>query len=430
MDEIFGKEKFRNEIIWHYFMGGKSKRFFAQKHDTILFYSKSDSWFFNEDVLETERILPYVPSLKSDKGVGEIPCASCGKGSGIWRSNVKMDDVWDMSGVFNMSNEWIDYPTQKPEALLERIIKASSNPGDIVFDPFMGCGTTQAVAMKLGRKFIGADINMGAIQTTIKRLVNVSEEIKKDPPELEFETEEGKHTINTFYTGLSVYNVNNYDLFRNPVQAKELLLEALEVNPLPNNSLYDGEKDGRLVKIMPVNRIATRQDLNSLITGFDYKIFEKRSKAHPGDPVESILLVCMGHEPDLAAHLQQSVTDKYELDVEIVDILRDRDDLVFKQDSDAEIEVEAGYLVIRNFYPMNLLDKLSMRKESVEEWRELVDSIVIDFDYNGEVMQPQVVDAPEKNEMVEGRYKIPKEHGKIKVKITDLLSEILEVEVE
>ena len=294
----------------------------------------------------------------------------------------------------------------------------------------MGCGTTQAVSMKLGRKFIGADINMGAIQTTIKRLLNVSEEIKKDPPEIEFETEEGKHYVNTFYTGLSVSNVNNYDLFRNPVQAKELLLETLEVNPLPNNSLYDGEKDGRLVKIMPINRIATRQDLNSLITGFDYKIFEKRSTTHPGEPVESLLLVCMGHEPDLAAHLQQSVTDKYELDVKIVDILRDRNDLVFKQDSDAEIEVGAGYLVIKNFYPMNLLNKLSMRKESVEEWRELVDSIVIDFNYNGEVMQPQVVDAPEKNEMVEGKYKIPEDHGKIKVKITDLLSEILEVEVE
>ena len=158
LDEIFGKEKFRNEIIWHYFMGGKSKRFFAQKHDTILFYSKSDSWFFNEEVLETERILPYVPSLKSEKGIEEINCATCNKGCGIWKSKVKMDDVWDMSGVFNMSKEWIDYPTQKPEALIKRVIEACSKKDDIICDFFCGSGTTLAISEKIGRKWIGSDL--------------------------------------------------------------------------------------------------------------------------------------------------------------------------------------------------------------------------------------------------------------------------------
>ena len=76
-----------------------------------------------------------------------------------------------------MALERLDYPTQKPEALLERIISMASNPNDIVFDCFMGSGTTQAVAMKLGRKFIGADINLGAIQTTTKRLIGTAEEL-------------------------------------------------------------------------------------------------------------------------------------------------------------------------------------------------------------------------------------------------------------
>jgi DNA modification methylase len=84
-----------------------------------------------------------------------------------------MDDI----NAVNPCSKERDYPTQKPEALLERIIKASSNPGDLVFDCFMGSGTTQAVAMKLGRRFIGADINLGAIQTTTKRLLGVASDL-------------------------------------------------------------------------------------------------------------------------------------------------------------------------------------------------------------------------------------------------------------
>jgi hypothetical protein len=149
--------------------------------------------------------------------------------------------------------------------LLERIIKASSNPGDIVFDCFMGSGTTQAVAMKLGRKFIGADINLGAIQTTTKRLLGVAAEIGKQLPN------KGEPK----YTGFTVYNVNNYDVFRNPVEAKDLLVQALELQPLPGGSMYDGEKDEWFYKIMPVNRLATKADLNEIVTGFDYKAAEK-----------------------------------------------------------------------------------------------------------------------------------------------------------
>ena len=88
---------------------------------------------------------------------------------------------------------------------------------------------------------------------------------------------EGKGVVNIsdYYTGFSIYNVNNYDVFRNPAQAKDLLIEALEIQPLPSNSLYDGEKEGRMVKIMPVNGIATKADINDLLTGFDYKAFSE-----------------------------------------------------------------------------------------------------------------------------------------------------------
>jgi hypothetical protein len=200
------------------------------------------------------------------------------------------------------------------------------------------------------------------------------------------------------------------------------------VNRLAPGSLFDGEKDGRMVKVMPVNRIATRQDLNDLITGFDYKAFDRRFAEAPNRPVERVTLVCMGHEPDLAATLVQQVSPML-LDVEVVDVLRDRQDLQFKRDSEARIVVEDGELVIAAFYPMNLLGKLSLRKENVEDWRELVESVMVDWNFDGAVLQPAVVDIPAKDEWVAGRYPIPADAGTIRVKITDLLSESLEQDV-
>lgn len=340
---------------------------------------------------------------------------------------VELQSIWsDFGALSGNSSEAEEYPTQKPEALLDRIIKTSSNPGDLIFDCFMGSGTTQAVAMKLGRRFIGADINLGAIQITTRRLVSISKNLIPSQPKLNFgSSEQGE--VNTFYCGLEVYNVNHYEIFRNPVEAKDLLLQALEINRLQLGNLFDGEKDGRMVKIMPITRIATRQDLNELINGFDYKAFERRQAERPTQPVERITLVCMGHEPGLAAHLQQEVP--YKLDVEVVDILRDKQDLQFKRDSEARIVVQDGHLMIDRFYPMNLLSKLSMETESVDDWRELVESVMIDWNYDGAVLQPTVLDIPDGNELVAGRYPIPEDAGTIRVKITDLLSESLEVEV-
>ena len=272
----------------------------------------------------------------------------------------------------------------------------------------MGSGTTQAVAMKLGRRFIGADINLGAIQTCTKRLIGIADELRQKP--LGGDTQAS--------TGFDIYNVNHYDIFRNPVQAKELLIEALEVQKLEFSTVFDGEKDGRMVKIMPVNRIATRADLNELIAGFDYKAWERKQTENPNRPVEKISLVCMGHEPDLAAQLELAAKP-FKIDVEVVDIA----DLEFKRDSQAKVGIKNGELIIEKFYPMNLLQKLSLQTESVEDWKELTESVLIDWNYDGAVLQPTVLDIPGKNEMVKGAYKVPGDAGTIRVKITDLLSE-------
>lgn len=136
----------------------------------------------------------------------------------------------------------------------------------------------------------------------------------------------------------------------------------------------------------------------------------------------------MGHEPNLAAHLQQEVG--YKLDVEVVDILRDKSELQFKRDSEAKVEARDGKLMISAFYPMNLLQKLSQQKDDVSDWRELVESVKIDWNFDGAAMEPTEVDVPGKSELVQGEYAIPDDAGHIKVKITDLLSESWEGVIE
>lgn len=473
LDEVFGQNNFKNEIIWQKTLSRKAQSGqFGNIHDTILFYSKSFETIFNtifeeRDKTATEKRFPYIDEETGKRfvldnftqaGQGQPRCF--GKEYGvlappagkhwIW-SQERIDegiknnlirftsggmprlvryeteglfasDIWTSIEMMlhSQSNEDIGYPTQKPEALLERIIKASSNPGDLVFDCFMGSGTTQAVAMKLGRRFIGADINLGAVQTTTKRLLKIA---KESQATLLDETPK--------YTGFEVYNVNNYEIFRNPLEARSILLQALEVEPFESSTVYDGEKDGRMVKILPddVNRIATKADINHFIANLPYKIFERRKEENPNEPVLKLTVVCMGHEPDLGAAIKQELSN-YKVDVEVVDILTDRRDLQFKRDAEGTIAIEDGKLIIKNFYPLNLMQKLSMQRENVENWRQLVESVMIDFNYDGAVLSPTVIDTPDKNELVKGIYDIPDGAGKIKVKITDLLSESLELEAE
>lgn len=447
LDEVFGVGTFQNEIVWHYYnkMQGNINRF-ASDHDVILVYSKSGKFKFNK--LREKREKP-VQQIKRvwDKTTQSLVNAKDENGNVVYINSTHktIDDVWRLPMLQPADRvEVVGYPTQKPETLLERIILAYSNPGDIVFDCFMGSGTTQAVSSKYGRRYIGNDINLASVQTTSKRLLGIHDEMAdgnyqptiknglRDDSDIQASIEvEGEEAADDWtavfkvpkvYPGFEVHTVNHYDIFRNPVQAKELLLEALEVQKLELSTVFDGEKDGRMVKIMPINRIATRADLNELIAGFDYKAWERKQNESRNRPVEKITLVCMGHEPDLAAQLELAAKP-FKVDVEVVDILRDKADLEFKRDSQAKVSIKNGELVVERFYPMNLLQKLSLQKESVEDWKELVESILIDWNYDGAVLQPAVVDIPGKNKQVLGAYKAPQDAGTIRVKITDLLSE-------
>lgn len=203
MDEIFGEDNFRNEVIWHYSTLGRPKDRFALKHDTIFCYGLSEDTYFNEIGARIPYTEEYLKSHFRDiDEEGNI----CRKryDAGKWRTyypeeGMIPNDVWDIAYENSMSKDRVDYATQKPEALLERIIKASSNEGMLVADFFGGSGVTAIVANRLGRKFIHCDIGINSIETTRDRLRKAG---------AEFEVMEVKDGVS---------------LYRNPVQTMDKL---------------------------------------------------------------------------------------------------------------------------------------------------------------------------------------------------------------
>ena len=156
MDGIFAADNFRNEIVWSYRTGGVSKRYWPRKHDVLLFYVKSDA--YRHRPLQ-ERVLYDKPFFNAQFDEEGRPYA-----------DVYVRDVWDdIKPIINVSKERLGYPTQKPIALVERIIEASSDPGDMVLDPFCGCGTTVVAAEKLKRRWAGVEISEFAIDLIQER---------------------------------------------------------------------------------------------------------------------------------------------------------------------------------------------------------------------------------------------------------------------
>lgn len=164
LDEIFGPDRFLNEIVWIYHGPSPIRSAFKRKHDTILVYTKSKDYTFNADAVR----VAYNPS--TIKTFDSSPKAGFGKVPDLARGKVP-EDWWYFPVVARMHKERSGYPTQKPEALLERIIKASSNPGEVVADFFCGSGTTPVVASRLSRHWLACDRSLQAIHTTYRRFM-------------------------------------------------------------------------------------------------------------------------------------------------------------------------------------------------------------------------------------------------------------------
>lgn len=170
LDDIFGKENFRNEIIWHYSWGLRTDTRWNRKHDNILYYSKGfGALTFNADEVLEDRVISESTANRLKYKGALITDGNKGRGDS---EKALPSDVWYIATINGMASERVGYVTQKPEALLERIIKASSNEGDLVCDFFGGSGTTAAVAEKLGRRWITTDIGKPAALVMRKRLID------------------------------------------------------------------------------------------------------------------------------------------------------------------------------------------------------------------------------------------------------------------
>ncbi len=293
MDEIFGKDCFQDEIIWHY-QGSwvEPKDYFPRRHNSILFYKKSKSSIFNrtyendsEYQVNTKRWKKY---LKDNKIYGDFYPKDDLRFKTYLENFIKQNNrnplkndvifeakgsvtgsVWYIKKVDPKTTQNIGYPTQKPEELLEKIIEASSNEGDLVADFFCGSGTTLSVAEKLGRKWIGTDIGKFGIHTTRKRMINIQRELKKD----------GKDFRAFEILNLGRYERKNFININNDLREEErlkqiekkekefinLILNAYQSEELSNFFTIVGKKRDRVVAIGPIDLPVSSEFINDII---------------------------------------------------------------------------------------------------------------------------------------------------------------------
>jgi DNA modification methylase len=427
MDEVFGEGNFLNEIIWGYRTGGISKGFYARKHDDILFYAKN----IGKVLFNTQYYKSYQQKKYNFEGVEDL----WDEEKKQWYHNSVCRDIWDdVYPIGTENSERVDYPTQKPEALIERIIKASSNEGDVVMDCFMGSGTTQVVAQKLGRKWIGCDINIGAIQTATKRLNQVITDQAID--------KKGKLFVDNFKgsLGFKILNVNEYNVFKNEMEAKQIIMEVYGIEPI-KRTYFDGVLDKNFVKVMPLNRVLNKMDIRTLLKNVGDKLdnFTVKTKSKAGEAIyeEDVLVICSGMELDVRDFIKKE--NKTGVKIEIRDILTDKQNLIFKQKPEAKIDVKAKNkklsIEIKDFYSPILMRKLEIEnkkvlkkedKAKVENLEQIIDSVAIDVDYNGKLFNAEIIDLPDKKEVIKAKYSWEySKQGKntVAIKVVDVLGE-------
>jgi len=256
--DLFGYENFRNEIVWSYRTGGSSVRNWSQKHDIILFYSKTDKYTFNT---QKEKAYTKSKSRKAgiiDYGGGEAEFFE--DEYGVYNLVIARD-VWDIPYINSQADERLHFDTQKPEALLKRIILASSNPGDIVADFFCGSGTTGAVGEKLGRRWIMCDLSKFAIHTTRKRLLNIH-----NSKDLLNEDEDRPYA--KLARSFEVWNIGSYETVYWQEKQDEYLsfmLKLYQAQPLRDFRYLHGRRADRAVHIGPLNAPVTMEEIERVI---------------------------------------------------------------------------------------------------------------------------------------------------------------------
>ena len=340
-----------------------------------------------------------------------------------------IDDVWKLDKLNNSSKESFNYETQKPEHLLERVVEWASVPGDLVLDCFIGSGTTAAVAQKLGRRWIGCDINKGAIQTTAKRLqIIIAEQIESQhPQQAALIKAEG---VAPAQSGFTHWRVNDYDLAIQHNEAVALACEHLGVQRTKTDSYFDGLLGKRLVKIVSFAHPVSPADLEALRSELDSRPDEERD----------IVLVGLGKELAADAWLDNwNWLRRQGQAVNRIDLIELRTDPKYGQffkhePAIAKVKVRRAkgklHVTIEDFASPGILQRLANHsgvvKPHIKDWRAMVDSVMIDPVYDGATFKVGVADVPaRKADFVVGEYEWPAPDGEatVAVKITDMLGE-------
>jgi DNA modification methylase len=427
LDEIFEKERFTNEIVWSYDWGGRGEKEFAPKHDTILVYQKSDKRFFDGFAVA----IPYKTQIEGRKN----PLVSKEK---FERGKIPTD-VWDISVVHAVGLERIGYPTQKPEELLERIIKSSCPPDGLVADFFCGSGTTLAVAEKLGRKWIGTDLGKFGIHTSRKRMVGVQRELQKAGKDFRaFEILNiGKYERESF--------LNTNDDLRAEEKAQQaerkekefikLILSAYKAEEVESFAYIVGKKRDRLVAVGPINLPVSSKFIREIVDecksknltkidvlGFDYEMGMNFSEyADEGIDISFKIIprevfdkraVERGHVSfyDVAyIDIKPIISGRgniKELSIELTDF-----SVFYNQDNgavDEDLKAGRSKVIIENGQVLKVTkDKengLVSREVLTKKWSDWIDYWAVDYNFADRKEIIQVLDNGEEKEVWTGDY--------------------------
>lgn len=250
LDEIFGYDNFRNEIIWYYKNASRGKNKFANSHDTILWYAKSENYTFNRD-----HILQ-----KFESGMTEWRYTKGGQAGKDMPKGKTPDDIIELPSLNTMSKERVNYDTQKPEDLIKIFILASTNDGDLVADFFCGSGTTLSVAEKLGRRWIGCDLSKYAIHTTRKRLMNIHN--SKDL------LDEKKKNYGKPSRPFEIFNIGNYEMeqfIENETEYLNFILNVYGATRVSGFKQIHGKKENRMVRIGNIETPVTMDEIEKTV---------------------------------------------------------------------------------------------------------------------------------------------------------------------
>lgn len=439
LDDVFGKENLVNMIIWYYKNASRGKCKLANSHDNIFWYKKGENYKFNlSDIL-----VPF------ESGMTEWRYNQGGQKGKEAPKGKTPDDVITLAALNAMAQERIGYPTQKPEALLERIIKASSNEGDLVGDFFCGSGTTAAVAEKLGRKWITCDLGRFAIHTTRKRLIGVQRELcsaGKDYRAFEV-LNLGKYERQFFMDDIckSIGNIRNEEQYIN------LILEAYKAKRIDNAPLLHGIKGDRFVHIGALDMPVTQTRLGDLfeecrkqmvmavdVLGFEFEMgltpqyiqklkeqgVDFRLKYIPRDVFDRRAVERnQVHFYDVAYLDAQCKVANRSLTVSLSNFVSN-----YTQDDLDDVEVKAGRS--RIVIDGGMIIKKEVSKDGVvtetiltENWHDWVDYWAIDYNYEDkrEIICTKDMETGEEHETWTGNYIFENEWQSFRTKQSPML---------